>query len=151
MVARHEELDRLGAGELPEKSPKSAAEGALSPPVAGGVPVELKKTPCVAAVGSGKPVSKAGVWVISAHGAGAVDFVNSELFPISSELWAALPVKSSMLLEPRGFSLVRMTVVWIARLLFDRGTGASLSGFTALVQLASRNIARRVSRSFMLL
>jgi hypothetical protein len=48
-------------------------------------------------------------------------------------------------------NLVRMTVVWIARLLFDRGTGASLSGFTALVQLASRNIARRVSRSFMLL
>jgi hypothetical protein len=44
-----------------------------------------------------------------------------------------------------------MTVVWIARLLFDRDTGASLSGFTALVQLASRNIARRVSRSFMLL
>ena len=111
MVARREELDRLGAGELPEKSPKSAAEGALNPPVACEVPVELKKTPCVAAVGSGKPVSKAGVWVISAHGAGAVDFVNSELFPISSELWAALPMKSSVLLEPRGFSLVRMTVV----------------------------------------
>ena len=88
---------------------------------------------------------------MSAHGAGTVDFVNSELFPISSELWVALPVKSSVLLELRGFSLVRMTVVWIARLLFDRGTGASLSVFTALVQLASRNIARRVSRSFILL
>jgi hypothetical protein len=62
-----------------------------------------------------------------------------------------LPVKSSVLLELRGFSLIRMTVVWIARLLFDRGTGASLSGFTALVQLASRNIARSVSRSFMML
>jgi hypothetical protein len=111
MVARHKKLDRLGAGELPEKSPKSAVEGALNPPVACEVPVELKKTPCVAAVGSGKPVSKAGVWVISAHGAGAVDFVNSELFPISSELWVALPMKSSVLLEPRGFSLVRMTVV----------------------------------------
>ena len=151
MVARHKKLDRLGAGELPEKSPKSAAKGALNPPVACEVPVELKKTPCVAAVESGKPVSKAGGWVMSAHGAGTVDFVNSELFPISSELWVALPVKSSVLLELRGFSLVRMTVVWIARLLFDRGTGASLSGFTALVQLASRNIARRVSKSFMLL
>jgi hypothetical protein len=131
MVARHEKLDRLGAGELPEKSPKSAAEGALNPPVAGGVPVELKKMPCVAAVGSGKPVSKAGVWVISAHGAGAVDFVNSELFPNPSVLRVALPAKSSVLLELRGLSLIRMTVVWTARLLFDRGTGASLSVYSA--------------------
>ena len=147
-VARNEKRDWLCVEGPPEKAAKSVDEGILKLPVAGGVPVELKKRPCVAAVGSHKLVSRAGVWLLSAHRAGAVGSVNSELFPISSEVRVALLVKSPVLLELRDFSF--STVVLTARLLLDRGTGPSLPGSTALVQLDPRKTARRVSRSFIL-